>query len=883
MTAEAGVPGLTFGEWILVHLLRFARFAGEFEVPWGMTQYGIAEAVGTGQDHVSRAVRRLVNKGLLTESKNRVEGVSERRKVYFLTGEGRAAAEELARRVEESRVRLPGAGDGGAVTLREAMRLLGPQHPLVEVARAVRPGGELDREALGASRRAGGPEPQQAVPVPAGFVGRARELDTLGKWLLDRRLMVISGIAGIGKTALAARLVSRARGGRPVFWYRFHEWDTPRNLLGPLGDFLAHLGRRKLRTYLSSKPNLDLNEVRYVLQESCRNLSAVLVLDDFHKASDEFLHLLSLLLEVLERDDGVRAIITARSLRRFYDRADVLVKGLVAEMDLGGLDEESSRALLRARRIEDSQHRRAFELTGGHPLALELFTPGSGEAEQRGNISRYIEEEISARLTVPERKLLRMASVFRYPVPADALFFDPEPDHDTLQALLARSLLREVYAGVYDIHDFVREFFYTRLTPHERAALHRQAAAFYSKASQPRDVLELVHHLLGAGDHAGAAEAMLGRGEALLAAGFAGELRADLGALDLGALPATGRAEALCLKGRSDDILGDWDRALEEYREALPALPEGRRAEVHYHIGWILQKRNEWEGAAGSFRDCLEVARAAGDGRGVARAYHGLGRVLWRQGRLAEAARFCQRSIASARAAGGLAQEASAGIELGRVQAAMGDFARAERSIRRSLELLDSIGDRSESARAWNTLGWEALKPQGRLDEALEAIHRGEELALSQGNLRELGPIYHSLGEVWARKGLTEKAEEYFRRSLDLFTGQADEHGMAYGHLGLAIVHRTRRQWDRSREEFEGALSLFEKVSTPGDLSYALREFSEMWRQKGSAGRARACLERAKRIGLRLQVRESARGAGSDRPGRPRRSRRSSRSRRAAR
>ena len=861
--AEPKAPSLTVEEWILVHLLRFARFAGEFEVPWGMTQYGIAEAVGTGQDHVSRAVRRLVQKGHLTEAKSRVEGVSEKRKVYFLTGEGRVAADDLTRKAEESRIRVTDAGAESVMTVRDASRILGPQYSLIEVSRAVRPDGRLDREALGASRRPEGHEAQQAIPAPKFFVGRSRELETLKRSLLDHRMLVILGIPGIGKTALAARLVSETRGSRPVFWYRFHEWDTLRNLLGPLSEFLAQQSRRKLKTYLASKPDLDLNEVCILMQESTRGLQAILVLDDLHKASDDFLPCLSLLLEVLERNDGIRVVITARSLKRFYDRRDVDVKGLVAELDLGGLDEEGSRALLRARKIDDSHHHRAYELTGGHPLALELFVPGPVEAERRGNISRYIEEEITARLTGPERKLLLMASVFRYPVPADALFYDPELNYDILQALVARSLLRETAASGYDIHDFVREHFYFRMTPFERADLHRQAARFYSKSAESRGILELVHHSLKAGDHKTAAAAMVARGEELLADGCAGELRTALEALDRGFLTGPEAAETVFLLGRTSDIIGDWDGALEHYTQALSALPMDRKAEVHYHIGWILQKRNLWEGAAQSFQSGLDIATQNGDERGIARAYHGLGRVLWRQGRLAEAADFCQQSIEKARAAGGVSLEASANIVLGRVLAAEGDFGQAEKALRRSLELLESIGDRSESARAYNTLGWEVLKPQGRLDEALDAFHKGEELALSQGNFRELGPIYHSLGEIWARKGMMEKAEEYFHKALDLFTRQSDEHGMAYGHLGLAIVNRTRRHWDRSREDFELALQLFEKVRTPADIAYTLKEFAELWRQQGETGKARTLKERAARIDAGLKAGE--RGAGSGR------------------
>lgn len=848
MSPEGRSSSLTVEDWIMVHLLRYSRYAGDFEVPWAMTQYGIAEAVGTGQDHVSRAVRRLVQKGVLSEAKSRVEGVQEKRKVYFLTPEGQMAAAELGKRAEEIKVQIVDAGGERSVSLKEAAAIMGPQHSMIEVARALRPDGRLDRDQLGSGRRADDAEMMQAVPASARFVGREKELETLRKWLDEGRMVVILGIPGIGKTALAARLVSETRGTRPVFWYRFHEWDTPRNLLVPMADFFAQQGRRKLKMHLSSKPDIDLHEVCYIMQDSVRGLRALMVLDDVHKASAEFLPCLTLFSEMLERTDGLRLILTARNPRPFYDRRDVLVRGRVGELRITGLDEESSRKLLRARNIDESFHKNAYVLTGGHPLALELFTPVAGGSEEKGDINKYIEEEIGARLTAAERKLLRMASVFRYPVPPEALFWDEELTYDVLEGLVARSLLRQSPGGTFDIHDFLRDFFYSRMTPRERAKMHGEAARFFIGAEMVRPQLEQIHHLLKAGQHAGAAEAMAIHGAGLLAAGCVEELGKDLEELDEKALGPGAQNDMTFLKGRAADIVGDWDKALDFYGRAVASGEEGRRAEIHYHIGWIQQKRNLWKEAAASFRRCLDISISRKDATGIARAHHGLGRVLWRQGKWGEAARLLGKSMGTARHAKQYALEASAGIELGRVLASSGDFGAAEKSLRRSLELLGNIGDLSETARAYNSLGWEILRPQGKLDEALEVIHKGEELALEQGNLRELAPIYHSLGEVWARKGFTEKAEEYFHKSLELFEKQGDEHGAAYNHLGLAITARTRGQHERANEEFEKALALFERVSTPLDLAYAYSEFSRMWEEKGDTKLARTYKSRAEKI-----------------------------------
>ena len=132
--------------------------------------------------------------------------------------------------------------------------------------------------------------------------------------------------------------------------------------------------------------------------------------------------------------------------------------------------------------------------------------PGAEEAERRGNISKLIEEEIGARLSGEERMLLRMASVFRYPVPAEAIFRNEGITYDVMDGLVARSLLRESTGGSFDIHDFVRDFFYSRMTPRERAALHLEASRYYSGLEGTRPRLELMHHLLKAGEHGRAAE-----------------------------------------------------------------------------------------------------------------------------------------------------------------------------------------------------------------------------------------------------------------------------------------------------------------------------------------------------------------------------------------
>src|SRR6202035_1530391 len=64
------------------------------------------------------------------------------------------------------------------------------------------------------------------APDVAGFLGRAHELATLKRWVIDDhcRLVAILGMGGVGKTMLAARLAQEvAPSFQRVFWRTVRE------------------------------------------------------------------------------------------------------------------------------------------------------------------------------------------------------------------------------------------------------------------------------------------------------------------------------------------------------------------------------------------------------------------------------------------------------------------------------------------------------------------------------------------------------------------------------------------------------------------------------------------------------------------------------------
>jgi len=89
---------MTVNERVLIHLLRFYRYSDEFEVPFDLTQYGIAHYIGIQQKHVPRAMKKLMDDKIVEERVSHIKRSPRKQKVYFLTQEGFAFATNLKER-----------------------------------------------------------------------------------------------------------------------------------------------------------------------------------------------------------------------------------------------------------------------------------------------------------------------------------------------------------------------------------------------------------------------------------------------------------------------------------------------------------------------------------------------------------------------------------------------------------------------------------------------------------------------------------------------------------------------------------------------------------------------------------------------------------------
>ncbi|MFE9402664.1 trypsin-like peptidase domain-containing protein [Streptomyces sp. NPDC006530] len=450
---------------------------------------------------------------------------------------------------------LRGLADGRRTELARLLGL-GDREPL-PLAGPVEPPGERvpDLRVVG-------------VPVAYGielFKNRTSERDAVARHLSDPtiRMVTITGPRGIGKSALAAKVMDLLDRG---------SW--PGTVQGPVPSGLVNLSTR---TSGISLERLYFDCARLLGPECLARLRDVWTaggtaqdrLAELHAALGE--RLVVVLMDNLEDlldDDGSVAdeelavildwLFRVRSTPRLLVTSQVPVRlapelrRFAAHVELSeGLSPAEAAALLREldrdgslgmAQLSDDELLHAAVHVHGVPRALELLIGALADDTvllpslqdvlkdftRRHDVVADLAQDRYKRLDARAHAVLGVLAALRTPVGQDAVEeilagLDPElPAAPVLISLVRRHLVSVDRAHrTFALHPLDAEIAYGRMPrngPHRRQAVERQIASWYERRSRPRGewrTLEDIepnrrrfHHLLRAGDHDDAARAL---------------------------------------------------------------------------------------------------------------------------------------------------------------------------------------------------------------------------------------------------------------------------------------------------------------------------------------------------------------------------------------
>ena len=232
-----------------------------------------------------------------------------------------------------------------------------------------------------------------------------------------------------------------------------------------------------------------------------------------------------------------------------------------------------------------------------------------------------------------------------------------------------------------------------------------------------------------------------------------------------------------------------------------------------------------------------DAAVLLGDRAAEATALTNLGIICWRQGRYPQASDYHGQARAASVEIGDRAGEAIAVANLGLVYERQGRFEQAAECQRVGLALFQEGGDQSGEARSLANLGSIAVR-QGQYEDAVDWYQQALTLLRQIGDGASEASALPDLGVAYQRLGRYEEAADCYRQALALFEESGDRIGEAEARNGVAEILLATGRPDEARAEHAAALALAERIGDTYEQARAHNGLSAVLRAAGHADQA---------------------------------------------
>jgi tetratricopeptide (TPR) repeat protein len=651
------------------------------------------------------------------------------------------------------------------------------------------------------------------------FVGRRRPLQRCLRALRetsDNIGVFISGMGGLGKSSLAARLCQRVQSQRPQF--------ARVVLIGPVDEFglLNKLSQKFARfgeiPALLNEPKVSLKgrlQNFFTAIENDHNQPLLLVLDDFEQnippanIADGSLRLTTVAYDILgaicaalaENQAESRLIVTCR-----YLQADILPPHRLHLESLDRMNQSDIEKICFPLDIKIRQQvrtQRILTIADGNPRLLKWLLavveqPGLGvdellmrlEDTQQQFRENILAQTILDALTPEEQKFLARLSVFQLPVTGEIVnAISPLPH--PLEKLVGLSVVESGTThpnqpANYRVTTILEPLLTEVLSEDEWQTTRKQGVEKIHQVwwveddnYREEEGLEIVR----LGLLADAAEITVSVGDRI-ANRWVNRSR-FVEALDLGReiLKAYQDYRIFGTIARAEEVLGLVSEAVDHYQQALDRCPEGdlkEKSATLNNMARVIANQGDIPRAIALWEQSLAIKEQIADVKGKAVTLGNMAGVIANQGDIPRAIALWEQSLAIFEQIGDVKSKAATLNNMAQIIANQGDIPRAIALWEQDLAIFEQIGDVQGKATTLNNMA-QIIANQGDIPRAMALWEQSLAIKEQIGDVKGKAATLNNMASVAGKTG--DRARE-----LDLYLQAAAALAQSRAYLDLVTV-----------------------------------------------------------------------------------------------
>lgn len=711
-------------------------------------------------------------------------------------------------------------------------------------------------------RRVLGSAPQG---VSETFKDRAHEVATITNLLLakdaDVRAVSIYGMGGIGKTALACKVMQDLEEAQEMMHGLLYlsTRSVGISLERIFLDSARMLGgeaEQKL-TEVWADQQMESDAKIQVLLDHYAGLRCVILLDNLEDLLDAqgkvIDHDLRLFIDAFLRQRHMaRLLITSREPlnmadnARRYEKPCPLEQGLPLEFAIDLLKELDHDGQLGLADAEPGLLRTAAQKTHGYPRALEAIVgilaqdPFLSLAEllQDDDLfdERVIEklvQEAQSRLDSDARYVMQALAIYGRPVREAAIRYLLEPyalgiDIGATLRRLARGRYLTVKRGSGELilHPLDKDYSYRHIPgdvnqPYNLYALHRRAADYYAQLRTPPDTWKSIRDL----------EPQLAEFEHRVKGGDYDAAARLIDDLDASHLTLWGHVRRVL--SMREQLLGKIDNQL---------LEESNLGQ----LGIAYHKLGKLEQAIDYYQRALQIARNIGDRPGEATRLGHLGIAYSYLGRSEETVNYYHQALAITRELGDKRGEAKHLGNLGLTYRELGQIDKAIEAYQQALGITRELGNRQGEGRQLGNLAL-AYRDMGQIERAVEHYQSALAIARQVGDRQMEESVLGNLSEAYCDQGDPARGIETAEQARAIAAEIDDRRGEGYWLVNLGEAHAAQGNYRQALDQLRQASAIADEIHDPRLTGFACAGLAAVHLHTGSLAEALGAIREARR------------------------------------